>query len=160
MIIVNQRSTKKCLFRWYDFSHFLTINFGPFFGFSFHTFSWLAETPQKECVILQQFTHSLTPESTLRGQLCKIKAIPPTVNYVKCFLYNQKTDVYTLSLSQIRFKVFSRLRRFLVDLPLIVYEKKSYESPRRSDSAILQPWQHRRVSSTSNFSLTSSYIHS
>ena len=106
------------------FSNFWTIKFGTFFGFSFHTFSWLAETPQKGCLILQQFTHSLTPESTLRGQLCKIKAIPPTVNYVKCFLYNQKTDVYTLSLSQIRFKLFSRLRRFLVDLPLIVYEKK------------------------------------
>ena len=159
MIILSQRNTKKCLFRWYEFSNFWTINFGTFFGFSFHTFNWLAETPQKECVILQQFTHSLIPESTLKGQLRKIKAIPPTVNYVKCFLYNQKTDVYTLSLSQIRFKVFSRLRRFLVDLPLIVYEKKSYESPRRSDSAILQPWQHR-VSSTSNFSLTSSSIHS
>ena len=148
---------KKCLFRWdfpiferYILAHFLVLVF-------IYSADWLKRL--KRIVILQQFTHSLTPESNLRRQLCKIKAIPPTVNYVKCFLYNQKTDVYTLSLSQIRFKVFSRLRRFLVDLPLIVYEKKSYESPRRSDSAILQPWQHQ-VSSTSNFSLTSSYIHS
>lgn len=144
------------------FSNFWTINFGTFCGFSFHIFSWLAETPQKEYVILQQFTHSLTPESTLRGQLCKIKAIPPTVNYVKCFLYNQKTDVYTLSLSQIRFKLFSRLRRFLVDLPLIVYEKKKVT---KVHGAVIPRYCSRgstawRVVLPSNFSLTSSYIHS
>ena len=110
----------------------------------------------KECVILQQFTHFLTPESTLRVQLCKIKAIPPTVNYLKCFLYNQKTDVYTLSLSQIRFKLFSRLRRFLVDLPLIVYEKKVT----KVHGAVIPRYCCRGLSSTSNFSLTSSYIHS
>ena len=152
MIIVSQRS-KKSLFR---FSNFWTIDFGTFCGFSFHPFSWVAETPQKDCVILQQFTHSWTPESTLRGQLCKIEAIPPTVNYVKCFLYNQKTDVYTLSLSQIRFKLFSRLRRFLVDLPLIVYEKKVT----KVHGAVIPRYCCRGLSSTSNFSLTSSYMHS